>query len=370
MALQFPNQNQSNYQQGYPQNYQQGFDNSPYSAPQTNIETYNNFHTLYNDSKIFSLHGRIGRIQFILYPFAFAFLVMLISFIFIISMVGLGAFLSLESQSLGITAMLGGYFIVLLLAGLATFVFLMIHTIRRLNDINRSGWFSLLMFLPMINVLLILALWLIPGTNGENDYGLPPEPPSALLKVLAVIILTLNLGSVFAGMAVVRIADEFNQVSENTEALAEAVAQAQIEAQNQNLPSQTVEAMPAQVPTTTNNGQQLNTETIVFTAEDLAKKSGMPVQTIPNESQINGNVGTVSVEPMGGVPSEGQVMPMVETTEAMPIGVAPAPSVVSVPPQPQQSQYQSQPQEQQQQQQGGISYHDFVNASDKPIFTD
>ena len=45
-------------------------------------------------------------------------------------------------------------------------------TVRRLHDINKSGWWSLLWGLPVI-VWLILILWMsIEGDNGENQYGL------------------------------------------------------------------------------------------------------------------------------------------------------------------------------------------------------
>tara|TARA_B100000929_G_scaffold80830_1_gene63096 strand:+ start:1753 stop:2118 length:366 start_codon:yes stop_codon:yes gene_type:complete len=45
-------------------------------------------------------------------------------------------------------------------------------TVRRLHDINKSGWWSLLWGLPVIG-WLILILWMsIEGDNGENQYGL------------------------------------------------------------------------------------------------------------------------------------------------------------------------------------------------------
>lgn len=43
--------------------------------------------------------------------------------------------------------------------------------IRRLHDMNRSGWLSLLMLVPIINIGLGVWLLLAPGTKGPNDYG-------------------------------------------------------------------------------------------------------------------------------------------------------------------------------------------------------
>jgi len=45
-------------------------------------------------------------------------------------------------------------------------------TVRRLHDINKNGWWSLLWGLPVIG-WVILILWLCKkGDEGENQYGL------------------------------------------------------------------------------------------------------------------------------------------------------------------------------------------------------
>ncbi|MCE2731538.1 MAG: DUF805 domain-containing protein [Rickettsiaceae bacterium] len=45
--------------------------------------------------------------------------------------------------------------------------------IRRLHDLNSSGWFVLISFVPF-GQLLILWLMFKKGTDGVNDYGEPP----------------------------------------------------------------------------------------------------------------------------------------------------------------------------------------------------
>lgn len=47
-------------------------------------------------------------------------------------------------------------------------------SIRRLHDLNASGWYVLLTFAPF-GQLLILWLMLKKGTEGPNKYGNPPE---------------------------------------------------------------------------------------------------------------------------------------------------------------------------------------------------
>ncbi len=44
----------------------------------------------------------------------------------------------------------------------------------RLNDINKSGWYSLLAFVPIINLLGFVLIF-IDGTQGPNKYGADPK---------------------------------------------------------------------------------------------------------------------------------------------------------------------------------------------------
>jgi len=46
--------------------------------------------------------------------------------------------------------------------------------VRRLHDLNSSGWYVLISFAPF-GQLLILWLMFKKGTDGVNDYGEPPE---------------------------------------------------------------------------------------------------------------------------------------------------------------------------------------------------
>jgi uncharacterized membrane protein YhaH (DUF805 family) len=47
--------------------------------------------------------------------------------------------------------------------------------VRRLHDHDKSGWFYLLTFVPLIGWLFFLFMMLTPGTNGENSYGYDPR---------------------------------------------------------------------------------------------------------------------------------------------------------------------------------------------------
>jgi len=65
----------------------------------------------------------------------------------------------------GIVAIL--YALALLIPGLAA-------ASRRLRDTGRSGWFQLIVLIPLIG-WIILIVWLIPPSDGPNEYGQGPE---------------------------------------------------------------------------------------------------------------------------------------------------------------------------------------------------
>lgn len=51
-------------------------------------------------------------------------------------------------------------------------------TIRRSHDLNKSGWFLLLLFIPIVNLYAIFKLWLSKGTEGPNRFGPDPLAPA------------------------------------------------------------------------------------------------------------------------------------------------------------------------------------------------
>jgi uncharacterized membrane protein YhaH (DUF805 family) len=52
-------------------------------------------------------------------------------------------------------------------------------SIRRLHDRDKSGWWFLLAFIPLIGALILLVWFALPGTAGNNRFGPDPLAKSA-----------------------------------------------------------------------------------------------------------------------------------------------------------------------------------------------
>jgi uncharacterized membrane protein YhaH (DUF805 family) len=62
-----------------------------------------------------------------------------------------------------------------LLYVLAVFIPGLAVGVRRLHDINKSGWFMLIAFVPLIGGIWLLVLFCTEGTPGINSYGDNPK---------------------------------------------------------------------------------------------------------------------------------------------------------------------------------------------------
>ena len=75
-------------------------------------------------------------------------------------------------------------FQIIYLAGVAAYLTILVPAIKRFHDIGWSGWFYLLLFVPIIRIPVALILVFLPGSKGDNNYGVNPRhgpPPTAQL---------------------------------------------------------------------------------------------------------------------------------------------------------------------------------------------
>jgi len=47
-------------------------------------------------------------------------------------------------------------------------------TARRLHDINKSGWWQLLVIVPFIGAIVLFIFYILKGTDGDNRFGVDP----------------------------------------------------------------------------------------------------------------------------------------------------------------------------------------------------
>ncbi|MDB5255370.1 MAG: hypothetical protein JWM14_65 [Chitinophagaceae bacterium] len=92
----------------------------------------------------FSSNGRLGRIKYLAYCIQLLFLALLIG--------ALG-----DKQ-------------VFTWAILILYILFIIQTIKRLHDLNLSGWWVLLVLVPIVNILVGVWALLKKGTIGKNKY--------------------------------------------------------------------------------------------------------------------------------------------------------------------------------------------------------
>lgn len=64
------------------------------------------------------------------------------------------------------------------LVALGTFVPSLAVGVRRLHDINKSGWYYLIGLIPFIGAIILLVWFFTDGNRHENNYGEDPKNPA------------------------------------------------------------------------------------------------------------------------------------------------------------------------------------------------
>ncbi|UFH32587.1 DUF805 domain-containing protein [Chryseobacterium sp. C-71] len=67
------------------------------------------------------------------------------------------------------------YGFIYMIYALAVFIPGLAVTVRRLHDVDKSGWFVLIAFIPLVGAIWLLILYCTEGTPGTNQYGVNPK---------------------------------------------------------------------------------------------------------------------------------------------------------------------------------------------------
>lgn len=76
-----------------------------------------------------------------------------------------------------VESLIGSPGILVLVLALGLLVPSLAVTIRRLHDTERSGWWFLIAFVPIVGGIVLLVFMCLDGTSGPNKYG--PDPKAA-----------------------------------------------------------------------------------------------------------------------------------------------------------------------------------------------
>ena len=68
----------------------------------------------------------------------------------------------------------GGKFLLNTIFSLATFIPSLSVLVRRLHDIGRSGWYVLLVFIPLVGIIILIYWACQPSAPQPNAYGPAP----------------------------------------------------------------------------------------------------------------------------------------------------------------------------------------------------
>ncbi len=179
-------------------------ENNPYAIPKAEITPFNTGEIEFNESKWYSVSGRIGRLRYLAYSVVFNLIVTIVTLIL--------AFVGTSELMINTTSLI------------VSIPFLMfIYPTRRLNDLGKSGWITLYVYIvcivfvalgfvsvdPTIMVAIALIIYFIfylylifaKGNPEENKYGNPPRPNQWYHWVLALVIPVLSIIGILAALA-------------------------------------------------------------------------------------------------------------------------------------------------------------------------
>ena len=73
-----------------------------------------------------------------------------------------------------IGAVAGPYGILTIVISLGLLIPSLAAGVRRLHDTDRSGWWLLIVLIPLIGAIVLLVFLVSEGTKGENRFGVDP----------------------------------------------------------------------------------------------------------------------------------------------------------------------------------------------------
>ena len=333
----------------------------------TSFVTLTKIHEGFNNRRFFDWHGRVSRVQFLAYSTFNALIALMLVALLFVMIGGFQGMVNASSEQLPMS-LLGASSV-----GMAVLFYLQLAVSkRRFNDLNKTGWLALLMLVPGVNILVYLYLLAVEGTAGANYYGLPARPATQLKTVLMVLIPLLVIS--FIGLLTQIVVPSYQSYHSYQAMKNNRDAQNNVIVTTTN-PSQSAQILPATasaVAASTTQPENLRTEAVVITGEQLGNGVASTPQP-PAPANVNPAITTNQVsDTLANPPSVTNQTPEASTDAANPSNQNPNSSNPNNPNQGlnERAQTDSNPTANATNSQGVVSYEDFIKASEQQIFID
>jgi uncharacterized membrane protein YhaH (DUF805 family) len=156
-----------------------------YSAPKADLSEVSSFSYDTYEPMFLETSGRLGRIRYLGYGIR--------NYLLFVLVVVIGAAIGRGSNFVsGVIFAIGGLFF---------FAMNFVLMVRRLNDLNHTGWLSLLSLIPFVNFFFGLYVLFAPGTEGSNNYGRPATPSKSGAVIVVLALVSIFVIGVLAAVA-------------------------------------------------------------------------------------------------------------------------------------------------------------------------
>lgn len=171
----------------------------PYAKPEADLAGANSQATY--QPQFLSTQGRIGRLRYLAYSMGASLLlyVVAIPVVLIFAAAGVTAS-SFTSGEAGVASTIALLAIALLYV--AAFAIYFVYTKRRLNDLGQTGWLSLLILVPLVNLIMWIYIQFFPGQPHSNQYGAKPVANTTGVIILACVPLLFVVLGIFAAISI------------------------------------------------------------------------------------------------------------------------------------------------------------------------
>ena len=162
---------------------------NPYAAPKANLEMPGSGEV--DTTSPFSPKGRFARSTYLAYSFGTMFV-----FWLVLAMLGGAGVMTgkMESMSMGAA-------IIMVIGYVGILVIGTIFGLRRLHDLDWSGWWIVAMFIPIANLILAIPMLFFRGTPGPNRFG-APRPATRTHLILAWVLFAIPFIGIIAAISI------------------------------------------------------------------------------------------------------------------------------------------------------------------------